>query len=239
MSDSPTRGVAVKVFGDYACFSRPEFKVERVSYPIITPSAARGVLEAIFWKPEFRYEIREIRVLRLGTQAAILRNEIATRQSHEPIVIENERQQRTSLMLRNVAYAIRAEIELRPHVACGPGKYLDQFRRRVQKGQCHHTPCLGTRECSASFEPANGDPVDEQLRDRQMDLGQMLFDIAYTEGRTRQEKQLTFRRASADGQREVSGYASALFFHARLESGVLSVPPEKYGELYRTEAVGA
>jgi len=234
--DRRTKGVAVKVFGDYACFSRPEFKVERVSYPVMTPSAARGVLEAIFWKPEFRYEIREIRVLRLGTQMAILRNEIATRQSREPIVIEDKRQQRTSLMLKNVAYAIRAEIVLHAHVTCGPGKYLDQFRRRVEKGQCHHTPYLGTRECSAYFEPPNGDPVDEQLRDRSMDFGQMLFDIAYIEARTKPENQLTFLRSFADGQREVSGYASALFFHARLENGVLRVPPEKYGELYQREA---
>lgn len=239
MNDSLTRGVAVKVIGDYACFSRPEFKVERVSYATITPSAARGVLEAIFWKPEIRYEIKEVRVLKLGTQIAILRNEISTRQAREPVVIEDQRQQRTSLMLKNVAYAIRAEIVLRPHTKSEPGKYLDQFRRSVEKGQCHHMPYLGTRECAAFFEPPNGDPVDEQLRDRPMDLGQMLFEIAYIEGRNKEERQFTFMRPSADGQREVSGYASALFFHARLDNGVLRVPPEKYRELYQREGCDA
>lgn len=83
----------MKVFGDYACFSRPEFKVERVSYVVPTPSAARGILDAIFWKPDFRYEIRAIHVLKLGTQVSILRNEIADRQSHKPITVEHARQQ--------------------------------------------------------------------------------------------------------------------------------------------------
>ena len=139
------RGVAVKIFGDYACFSRPEFKVERVSYPVITPSAARGVLEAVFWKPEIRYQVREIHVLKLGSQASILRNEIEDRQGAVPIVAQNKRQQRTSLVLKNVEYVIRAEIYMRSHVTAEIGKYLDQFNRRVEKGQCHHTPCLGTR----------------------------------------------------------------------------------------------
>src|ERR1035438_6706512 len=102
--------VSVKVWGDYACFSRPEFKVERVSYPIITPSAARGVLEAIYWKPAFRYEIRRIHVLKLGSQTTILRNEIEERQGDKPFRVEEKRQQRTSLILTDVEYMIEAEI---------------------------------------------------------------------------------------------------------------------------------
>ncbi|MGA3028107.1 MAG: type I-C CRISPR-associated protein Cas5c [Bryobacteraceae bacterium] len=231
----------MKVFGDYACFSRPEFKVERVSYRVITPSAARGVLEAVFWKPEFRYQIREVRVLRMGTETAILRNELSHRQGAAPIFVEAEgqRQQRTSLILKDVSYAIRAEIAIRAYAVGEPGKYLDQFRRSVEKGQCHHTPCLGTREFSAHFEPVDGELADEQLRDRSLDLGQMLFDIAYIEGRPEKGKPLQFWRATPEGQKLVEGYADPIFFHARIEDGLLRVPMEKYVELYKREAGNA
>ncbi len=181
--DRPRRGVAVKVFGEYACFSRPEFKVERVSYPVVTPSAARGILEAIFWKPEFRYEIREIDVLKLGTQVSILRNEIADRQSQRPIMIEKNRQQRTSLILKDVEYVIRAELALRKPGA-EAGGYLDQFNRRIEAGQCHHRPCLGTREFAAAFEPASSDDCGERRNPQlTMHLGNMLFEIAFVEDR--------------------------------------------------------
>src|SRR5437867_2794664 len=106
--------VSVKVSGVHARFSRPEFKVERVSYPIITPSAARGVLEAIYWKPAFRFQIRNIHVLKQGSQTTLLRNEIAERQASKPIQVEDQRQQRASLVLKNVAYRIDAEIILSP-----------------------------------------------------------------------------------------------------------------------------
>jgi len=234
--DRPTRGVAVKVFGEYACFSRPEFKVERVSYAVMTPSAARGVLEAIFWKPEFRYEIREIHVLKLGSQTTVLRNEISDRQGVRPIVVEQKRQQRTSLVLKDVAYVIRAEMVLRPHAAQEIGSYLDQFNRRLEPGQCHHTPCLGTREFSAFFEPSGtedrGDVGNGELT---LDLGQMLFEIAYVEARDGRKPELEFWRATAEGRRKVGGYAVPLFFHAKLEQGVLGVRPEEYGRLYRLE----
>src|SRR4051812_209131 len=118
------RGIAVKVSGEYACFSRAEFKVERVSYPVITPSAARGVLEAIFWKPEIRYKVREIHVLRLGSTVSILRNEVTDRGG--PFRAQDKRVQRTSLVLRDVAYVIRAEFAIRSHISAEPGKYLDQ-----------------------------------------------------------------------------------------------------------------
>jgi CRISPR-associated protein Cas5d len=224
--------VSVKVWGDYACFSRPEFKVERVSYPIITPSAARGVLEAIYWKPAFRFQIRNIHVLKQGSQTTLLRNEIAERQSSKPIQVEEHRQQRTSLILKNVIYRIDAEIVLRPLARDEIGSYLDQFNRSVLKGRCHHTPCLGTREFSAYFAP----PSDEDRGDRaspglNTDLGQMLFDIAFVEsGR----KELSWRSES-EGSRLVHGFAEPVFFHAKLSGGVLRVPPEKYAELYRLE----
>src|SRR5437762_8262153 len=104
----------VRLGADLACFSRPELKVERVSYLVMTPSAARGVLEAIFWKPEIRYEIREIAVLEPIRQFAILRNELSDRQGETPFIIEDKRQQRASLVQRKVAYVIRADIVRRP-----------------------------------------------------------------------------------------------------------------------------
>ncbi len=222
--------IVVKVWGEYACFSRPEFKVERVSYPVITPSAARGVLEAIFWKPEFRYEIREIGVLKQGTTVSLLRNELADRQGERPIFVEDQRQQRTSLVLKDVAYLIRAEMVLRPHATDPVYKYLDQFRRRVERGQCFFTPYLGTREFSAYFAPPGEKDVPEPI---DLDLGLMLFDIAFVPDEERAE--LEFVRHGPDGPKRVKGYAQPLFFHARIEKGWLRVPPEKYRELYRLE----
>jgi CRISPR-associated protein Cas5d len=228
----PKRGVAVKVFGDYACFSRPEFKVERVSYTVPTPSAARGILEAIFWKPEFRYEIREIHVLKLGTQVSILRNEIADRQSGRPITVEHARQQRTSLILRDVAYVIRAELVLR-NAEAEAGGYLDQFNRHVKRGECHHTPCMGTREFAAAFEAAGDDDCGERQNPAlTLDLGNMLFEIAYVKGG---ESEVQFWRGSGEGRQIVNGHAVPLFFNASIQRGVLSVPAEEYRRLYALE----
>jgi CRISPR-associated protein Cas5d len=232
------RGIAIKVFGEYACFSRPEFKVERVSYPVITPSAARGVLEAVFWKPEIRYQIREIHVLKMGTQASILRNEISDRQGTGPIAAQDkrQRQQRTSLVLKNVAYAIFAEIVLRAHTKDEIGKYLDQFNRRVERGQSHHTPCLGTREFAAFFEPPGAsDRADPEVN---LDLGQMLFDIAFIEV-PEGKGDLDFFKRGASGRRKVHGRTESLLFHASIERGVITVPAEKYRELYRMEGENA
>jgi CRISPR-associated protein Cas5d len=222
--------IAVKIWSEYACFSRPEFKVERVSYPVITPSAARGVLEAIFWKPEFRYEIREIGALKQGTFVSILRNELSDRQGKKPIFVEDQRQQRTSLVLKDVAYIIRAEMVLRPHATDSIYKYLDQFRRRVERGQCYHTPYLGTREFAAHFAPPTAEDAPEAF---DLDLGLMLFDIAFVSDEERAE--LEFIRHGPEGPRQVKGYAQPLFFHAQIERGWLRVPPEKYQELYRLE----
>ncbi len=222
--------VDVNVWGEYALFTRPELKVERMTYPVMTPSAARGALEAIFWKPEFRYEIREIGVLKQGTQQAILRNEISDRQGHRPISVEIARQQRTSVVLRDVSYLIRAEMVLRPWATDPVYKYSDQLRRRVERGQCHHTPYLGTREFAASFAPANGSllsPVD-------VDIGPMLFELAYIEDASRPE--LSFMRHGPEGPREAVGYTHALFFDAVVAGGRLDVPRKKYEELYKLES---
>ena len=219
--------VTVRVWGEYACFTRPEFKVERVSYPVMTPSAARGLLEAIFWKPEFRYEIRRIGVLKPGKQMVILRNEIGERQGRKPLYVEDHRQQRSTLLLKDVAYIIEAEMRLRSHATDPVIKYVEQFVRRVERGQYHHTPYLGTREFAAHFAPVNG----EEPAPFDLTIGTMLFDIAFIEDPNRAE--LEFKRP---GRAEpVKGYAMALFFEAEVKSGWLAIPPEKYLELYRLE----
>lgn len=230
--------IKVKIGGEYACFTRPEFKVERVSYPCITPSAARGVLEAIYWKPEFCWEVREIHILKPIIQVSILRNEINTRQSAQtgPIFCDDpkRRVQRASLVLRDVEYVIVAEPVCRPHDAEKPKKHIDCFNRRLDRGQCHHTPYLGTREFAAWFERPTG---NEQPADIRLHAGQMLFDIAYREDSERQE--MCFYRKDSNGQRrEVAGYAQAMFFPASIDTdrpGVLIVPPEKYREKYKLE----
>lgn len=225
----------VKVGGEYACFTDPGLKVERCSYPVMTPSAARGLLEAIFWKPEFRWEIRTITVFKPIKQISIMRNEIEDRQSDKPIIIEHKRQQRAGLILKDVEYVIAAAMALKPGVS-NIGKYLDQFERKLERGQCHHTPCLGTREFAAWFELATGEerPLESELINLQ--LGQMLFDIAYKEDEERQE--ISFHRHVADGEKRIAkGYAHALYFEAEVKESVLTVPRDKYRELYSLEGI--
>lgn len=222
----------VKVWGDYALFSRPEFKVERVSYPVITPSAARGVLEAIFWKPEFRYQICEIWVLEQGSQTALLRNEVSDIQGDTPYFVEDKRQQRASLILKDVAYLICAKVVLQPHANESVAKYLSQFERCVDKGRYHHTPYLGTREFAASFEKVEKDnmPVPQPI---DLSIGHMLFDMAFIEDEQRPE--MEFMRHSRSRDKPVEGYAQALFFNAEVNKGILRVPQAKYQELDRLE----
>lgn len=209
MAEYPS--LEVKVWGDFACFTRPEMKAERVSYETMTPSAARGVLEAIFWKPEFSWRVREIWVLRPIRHFSILRNEVNSKanavtarkrvDSGGGYFAEGDRVQRHTLALRDVAYIIRADIILRSHVNEDVAKYRDQFRRRVNKGQCYYMPYLGCREFSAYFGPPDG---SEQAIDLTDDLGQMLLDLDYAPDR--------------------SGRGTPRFFSAQLEHGVLRVP---------------
>ncbi len=218
--------VEVKVGGAYACFSRPELKVERVSYPVMTPSAARGLLEAIFWKPEMDYRVREIWVLRPVRSFSLLRNELSDRQGEVPFFVEDRRQQRASLILKDVEYIVRAEVVLRPHSTKEAGAYVDQFRRRVARGQCFHTPYLGTREFAAWFEPPTG---QEQPIQEDRDLGIMLLDVAYRQDPASRE--LEFRDHDAGGVRDTWGRAEAGFFHARMVGGIVRVPQAEYDRL--------
>jgi CRISPR-associated protein Cas5d len=217
----------VRVGGEYACFTRPEFKGERVSYPVMTPSAARGLLEAIFWKPEIRWQVREIWVLKPVRQITIMRNEIGDRQSGRPFVAEERRQQRMSLVLKDVEYVVKGALMTQPHANKSLGVYADMVERRLARGQCHHTPCLGTREFPAWFEPARGDEVPFAL---DMGVGAMLFDIAYYESDARPE--ITFCRHGPEGRRVAQGYAEALFFPAEITGGTLIVQPALYQALY-------
>ena len=215
----PFRTLAVKLWGDYACFTRPEMKVERVTYPVMTPSAARGALEAIFWKPQVYWRIEEIHVLKPIVYASILRNEINDRQSHRSArrwakrgggyyaAESRNRAQRHTLALRDVAYVVRAQLVLQDGAGAHIAKYRDQFRRRVASGRCFATPYLGCREFSAAF----GEPVpDDSPIDRTEDLGLMLLDIDYDQ----------------DG----SGRGKPRFFPARLENGVVHVP-DRFAEM--------
>lgn len=225
------RPLEVKVWGAFACFTRPEMKVERVSYEVMTPSAARGVLEAIFWKPEFAWRVRAIHVLKPIRYISLLRNELGSRQSARGAAaqgghffIEDNRQQRHTLALRDVAYVIQADIFLNPHATEPVAKYRDQFRRRVARGQCHHLPYLGAREFAAFFGMPDG---DEQPINHSIDLGLMLFDLRYEENPTGGTE---FVRRDNGVRRIVRGKAQPVFFHARLEKGVLAVPQALYEE---------
>lgn len=227
--------IAVKVWSDLACFTRPEFKVERVTYPIITPSAARGILEAIMWKPEIRWEIKQIWILNPIIEYAILRNEIDCRQNpvSKPITVEDgHRQQRASLFLKEPAYIIKADIRLKETTPFPKKKYIEQFNRRINKGQCRHQPYLGTRECSAWFSGVIGDEIPIEVN---VSLGNMLFDIAFCQSIER--KEMIFIEHHEGVAKEVWGFHQPLFFNAELKNGIMNVPVDKYVELYRLEGI--
>jgi CRISPR-associated protein Cas5d len=190
--------LTVRVWGDYACFTRPEMKVERVSYPVITPSAARGILEAIFWEPEIYYLIDAIRVVRKGRWFSFRRNEVQKvisgfqtwmkspeKVSYIEASDNDTRTQRNMLALQDVEYLITAEVRLSelgkaaPH---GLPKYLNEIERRARSGKCFHRPCLGVREFAADFEWVadaqaaleQGNPDWQSFND---DPGLMLYDV--------------------------------------------------------------
>lgn len=169
--------IRIKVWGDYACFTRPDLKVERFSYPCMTPSAARGILTAILWKPEFKWWIEKIEVLKQVVYMNVKRNEIKSRQSTTPLYIESVRTQRNSIILKDVAYIIEASIyQEKFDEKNTPKKYYEMFMRRVKKGQCYRRPYFGQREYSLDFCSAsdNDTPVKETIP-----IGSMFFDMIY------------------------------------------------------------
>lgn len=221
--------IYLRAWGDLACFTRPEMKVERVSYPVITPSAARGLLEAILYKPEFRWRIHRIAVRRPIRFLAIRRNEVkskAASRNPQPILVEDDRTQRNTLALQGVEYVLEASMELtakanqprrKPRAPDEPegednlGKYYGMARRRIENGQCFHQPCFGCREFPAHFELAG--PEDMKVPDGlnlDKDLGLMLYDVfdldvLHSGGKAKADPCITF-------------------FPARLEEGILEIP---------------
>jgi CRISPR-associated protein Cas5d len=181
--DFRSRTLRLKVWGDYACFTRPEMKVERVSYDVMTPSSARGILEAILWKPAIRWQIEQIDVLKPIKLASVRRNEVGTLMSprSDGLYIEDQRQQRAGLFLRDVAYIIHAHFVMTDRAGSMDNvtKFEEMFQRRAGKGQCFNRPYLGCREFSAYFEPFPEDaPIPVAIPETR-DLGWMLFDMKH------------------------------------------------------------
>lgn len=218
----------LEVRGDYACFTRPEMKVERVSYDLITPSAARAVFEAILWKPGIRWRLRRIEVLAPVRWISVRRNEVGAVASARnaqtamndgrgslALYIEDERQQRAGLFLRDVAYRLYADLQMVSDEArTNPGKYLAMFSRRAAAGQCVNQPYLGCREFAARFrlvelqDRGNGDwqPAGDEppaLDSWSSDLGWMLYDLDYDSADTPQPK--FFRAVVERGVLDLSG----------------------------------
>lgn len=191
--------VNMRVWGDYACFTRPEMKVERVSYPVMTPSAARGILEAIFWEPQIHYLVDMIRIVKRGEWFSFRRNEVTNVISFDSVktwMKEPEKvrhieagggakdgTQRNMMALRDVEYLITAEIrltELGQRAPHGLPKYLDEIRRRLQSGKCFHRPALGVREFAADFEFIEDVEAEFSARVKdpfKEDAGLMLYDV--------------------------------------------------------------
>lgn len=213
-------GIKLLIWGDRACFTRPEMKAERVSYDVITPSAARGILEAIHWKPAIRWVVDSIQVLNPIRFESIRRNEISDKISARNITSAmkrksteglrflvddgDNRQQRATTLLRDVAYVITAHFELTDKAGAddNAGKHLDIFNRRAKRGQYFHMPCMGNREFPAYFELVESGQELESAPELhgEKDLGWMLHDIDFANDNT----PLFFRAIMRDGLIEVS-----------------------------------
>lgn len=223
----------LEVWGPIACFTRPELKVERVSYDVITPSVARAIFEAVFWKPAIHWQVTKIEVLNPIKWTSVRRNEVGAVASKNPVFIEEKRQQKNTLMLQDVRYRIWAKMEFIPKWKRkdsknptidaeeadlsrkdeNPGKYIAMFERRASKGQCFTQPYLGTRECSASFKlvQIETDELDYPISESR-DLGIMLYDMYF----------------EADIKNP-----PAMFYRAKMENGVIIVPPKDSKEVLR------
>jgi CRISPR-associated protein Cas5d len=214
----------LKVWGENACFTRPEMKVERVSYDVMTPSAARGILEAVLWKPAIRWQVTQIDVLNPIRWASVRRNEVGAVMSPRTggLFIEDQRQQRAGLFLRDVAYVIHAFFELTTRAGAEDNirKFEEMFMRRTEKGQCFHRPYLGCREFAASFEPVHpGHPQPEPISDTR-DLGYMLHDIDHS-----------LAEDKPGAPHCCTSRCTPRFFRGSLEQGRLRVPPLDSGEV--------
>lgn len=217
----------LEVWGDWACFTRPELKVERVSYDVITPSAARAIFEAILFKCyAMRWQVTKIEVLNPIKWTNIRRNEVGAIASKSPIFIEDKRQQKNSLLLQDVRYRIYAKLVFipignrpkeafakhQPDASENPMKYYQMFERRASQGQCFTQPYLGCREFAAGWKlvEENEDRIPAIAEDR--DLGIMLYDMDF----------------DANPQKP-----DAMFYRAKMEQGVIVVPDKDSEEVLR------
>jgi CRISPR-associated protein Cas5d len=233
------KAFCLEVCGDYACYTRPEMKVERVSYDVPTPSSVRAIFEAIFWKPAIRWHVQKIEVLKPIRWTSVRRNEVGSVMSDrsDGLFIEEVRQQRAGLFLRDVAYRLHAELEFIPpakrskvvnpvpewlesaeereELRSGPdenpGKYNAMFERRARKGQCFNQPYLGCREFSCSFRLVDPASSSTSPIDETRDLGFMLYDLDFSNPED-------IRPA---------------FFRAKLQKGVITVPSWESEEVRR------
>ena len=227
----------LEVWGPMACFTRPELKVERVSYDVITPSAARAIFEAIFWKPAIHWQVTKIEVLNPIKWTSVRRNEVGAVASKNPIYIDEvdnkgklkNRQQKNTLCLKDVRYRIWAKLEFIPvrkrkgeqlslfdetaHPDENPAKYNAMFERRASKGQCFNQPYLGTRECSCSFRLVNpeAEELDAPISENR-NLGIMLYDMDFEQNLKN---------------------PPAMFYRAQMENGVINVPLKNSEEILR------
>ena len=206
----------IEVSGPFACFTRPEMKVERVSYDVMTPSAARSIFEAILWKPAIRWRVHRIEVLKPIRWINLRRNEVSavvsTRNVQQAMAagsgqlalyIEDERQQRAGYFLRDVAYRIHADLSLAPGCTEPLMKYTEMFTRRATKGQCVNQPYLGCREFAAAFSLVTPDTPTATPIGETRELGWMLHDLDFTHPTDPQPR----------------------FFNAKMLAGVVEVPP--------------
>ena len=218
--------IRLEVWGDYALFTRPEMKVERVSYDVMTPSAARGILEAICWHPGMRWivdriyvraPIRFTNVRRNEVKSVIKYDNVRTVMEHGGafpcIVTSDDIQQRASVVLRDVRYVIEAHFEMTDRAAPddNPGKFQEMMTRRMEKGQCYHTPYFGTREFPVRFAPCRSIPDCPEELKGVVDLGYMLRDMDYSDPKD----------------------IKPMFFRAVMRDGVIDVPPIDSGEVKR------
>ena len=211
-----SRGVRVRMWGDYALFSRPEMKVERCSYDVMTPSAARGMLEAIYWHPGMRWVIDKIYVRKPIQFTSIRRNEVkskvlagnvlsAINGGGKPLYISSREEivQRAAILLRDVEYVVEAHFEMTPKATPGDneGKFKDIIMRRLRRGECYHRPYFGCREFPAQFALYEEEKVDTAYDGTERDLGYMLYDLDYSD--TEDIKPMFFRAVMKDGVLDV------------------------------------
>ena len=217
--------IPIEVWGDFACFTRPELSVERVSYDVMTPSAARGILDSVYWHPGLKWRIESIRVCAPIRFTNIKRNEVKEKANTKRVkammtrgggeiflAAAQNRTQRSTLLLRDVRYVIEAHLEVtkKAEAPDNPTKYAEIALRRFEKGQCYNQPYFGTREFPAFFKICEEIPPcpDELLGER--DLGLMAYDFDYA-----------------------TAIPTSLFFHVIMKDGLIQVPPPDSEEILR------